>query len=483
MIEKNLTMLTDFYEFTMAHGYFEKGLGDRRAYFDMFFRRVPDGGGYAIMAGVEQLIDYLKNLHFTEEDLSYLKERNCFSDEFLDYLRHFQFQCDVWAVPEGTPVFPGEPLVTVAGPMIQAQFVETMVLLTINHQTLIATKANRIARAAEGRTVLEFGSRRAQGYDGAIYGARAAYIGGCRGTACVLADRDYHIPAGGTMAHSWVQTFDSEYEAFRAYAEIYPQNCVFLVDTFNVLKSGVPNAIRVAKEMKEKTGLSPKGIRLDSGDIAYLSIQAREMLDAAGFPNMQIMASNSLDEFLVRDLVRQGAKIDSFGIGERLITSRSEPVFGGVYKLTAVEDVDGRIIPKIKLSENVEKITTPHFKRVYRFFDNITGKAMGDVIAIHDEVIDPAKPYTLFDPIHTWKKRTVTHYTIRSLQAQLFRAGQCIYDSPDIHTIQRYCASQVETLWEQIKRFENPQTYFVDLSQRLWNCKQELLETCRGNEA
>lgn len=483
MIEKNLTMLTDFYEFTMAHGYFKKGIGDRRAYFDMFFRRVPDGGGYAIMAGVEQLIAYFKNLHFTEEDLSYLRERNCFSEAFLDYLRHFQFQCDVWAVPEGTPVFPGEPLVTIAGPMIQAQFVETMVLLTINHQTLIATKANRITRAAKGRTVLEFGSRRAQGYDGAIYGARAAYIGGCQGTACVLADRDYHIPAGGTMAHSWVQMFDSEYEAFRAYAEIYPQNCVFLVDTFNVLKSGIPNAIRVAREMKEKTGLSPKGIRLDSGDIAYLSIQAREMLDAVGFPDMQIMASNSLDEFLVRDLVQQGAKIDSFGIGERLITSRSEPVFGGVYKLTAVENANGNIIPKIKLSENVEKITTPHFKRVYRFFDNITGKALGDVIAIHDEVIDPSKPYTMFHPIHTWKKRTVTNYTIRSLQAPLFRAGQCVYNSPDIQTIQRYCASQVETLWEQIKRFENPQTYFVDLSQPLWDCKHELLETCRGNEA
>lgn len=483
MIEKNLTMLTDFYEFTMANGYFEKGMGDRRAYFDMFFRRVPDGGGYAIMAGVEQLIDYLKNLRFTEEDLAYLRERNCFSEAFLDYLRRFQFQCDVWAIPEGTPVFPGEPLVTVAGPTIQAQFVETMALLTINHQTLIATKANRIARAAEGRAVLEFGSRRAQGYDGAIYGARAAYIGGCQGTACVLADRDYHIPAGGTMAHSWVQMFDSEYEAFRAYAEIYPRNCVFLVDTFNVLKSGVPNAIRVAKEMKEKTGLSPKGIRLDSGDIAYLSIQAREMLDAAGFPDMQIMASNSLDEFLVRDLLRQGAKIDSFGIGERLITSRSEPVFGGVYKLTAVEDADGTIIPKIKLSENVEKITTPHFKRIYRFFDNGTGKAMGDVATIYDEVIDPAKPYTLFHPIHTWKKRIVTNYTIRSLQAQLFRAGRCVYNSPDIQTIQRYCASQVDTLWEQIKRFENPQTYFVDLSQPLWDCKQKLLESCRDCEA
>lgn len=479
MTEKNLTMLTDFYEFTMAHGYFEKGIGNRRAYFDMFFRRVPDQGGYAVMAGVEQLIRYFENLHFTEEDIAYLRGRNCFSEEFLNYLRHFQFACDVWAVPEGTPVFPGEPLITVAGPMIQAQFVETMVLLTINHQTLIATKASRITRAAKGRTVLEFGSRRAQGYDGAIYGARAAYIGGCHGTACALADRDYKIPAGGTMAHSWVQMFDSEYEAFRAYADIYPDNCVFLVDTYNVLKSGVPNAIRVAREMTEQKGIHPKGIRLDSGDIAYLSIRAREMLDAAGFPDMQIMASNSLDEFLVRDLLQQGAKIDSFGIGERLITSRSEPVFGGVYKLTAVEDENGEIMPKIKVSENVEKITTPHFKQVYRLFDNATGKAIGDVITIYNETIDASKPYTLFHPIHTWKQKVVTNYTARPLRVQLFRAGKCVYQSPDIDIIRKYCLSEMDTLWDQIKRFENPQLYFVDLSRELWECKHALLEACR----
>lgn len=479
MTDKNLTMLTDFYEFTMAHGYFEKGIADRRAYFDMFFRRVPDGGGYAIMAGVEQLIDYFKNLHFTEEDIKYLRGRGCFSEAFLHYLRHFKFQCDVWAVPEGTPVFPGEPLVTVAGPMIQAQFVETMVLLTINHQTLIATKANRITRAAQGRTVLEFGSRRAQGYDGAIYGARAAYIGGCQGTACVLADRDFKIPAGGTMAHSWVQMFDSEYEAFKAYADIYPDNCIFLVDTYNVLKSGVPNALRVAREMVEEKGIRPRGIRLDSGDIAYLSIEARKMLDEAGFPDMQIMASNSLDEYLVRDLLVQGACVDSFGIGERLITSKSEPVFGGVYKLAAVENAEGEIIPKIKVSENVEKITTPHFKQVYRLFDNKTGKALGDVLTIHDEVIDSNQPYTLFHPIHTWKKRVVTDYTVRPLRVQLFKEGRCVYTNPSINDIREYCLSEVDTLWEQIKRFENPQTYFVDLSQKLWDCKHALLEACR----
>ncbi len=476
--ERNLTMLTDFYEFTMANGYFERGMGDRRAYFDMFFRRVPDGGGYAVMAGVEQLIDYFSNLHFTDADIEYLRERTCFSEGFLDYLANFKFACDVWAVPEGTPVFPGEPLVTVAGPMIQAQFVETMILLTINHQTLVATKANRITRAAEGRVVLEFGSRRAQGYDGAILGARAAYIGGCHGTACVISDRDYHIPAGGTMAHSWVQMFDSEYEAFRAYADIYPDNCVFLVDTYNVLKSGVPNAIKVAKEMAAQ-GIRPKGIRLDSGDIAYLSIKAREMLDAAGFPDMQIMASNSLDEHLVRDLINQGARIDSFGIGERLITSKSEPVFGGVYKLVAVDDVNGKIIPKIKVSENVEKITTPHFKKIYRLYDNETGKALGDVLTLHDEVIDESKPYTLFHPTYTWKKKVVTNFTARPLQVQLFDKGELVYQSPDIETIRQYCVDQLQTLWPQTLRFENPQTYYVDFSTRLWKVRHDLLEHCR----
>ncbi len=478
MTEKNLTMLTDFYEFTMANGYLEKGIGDRTAYFDMFFRRVPDDGGYAVMAGTQQLLEYFSNLHFTPEDIAYLRERHCFSEAFLAYLKDFQFACDVWAVPEGTPIFPGEPIVTVAGPMIQAQFVETMVLLTVNHQTLIATKASRITRAAQGRTVLEFGSRRAQGYDSAVYGARAAYIGGCHGTACVMADRDFSIPAGGTMAHAWVQMFDSEFEAFRAYAEIYPTNCVFLVDTYNVLKSGVPNAIRVANEVLAPMGIRPRGIRLDSGDIAYLSIKAREMLDAAGYPDMQIMASNSLDEYLVRDLLVQGAKVDSFGIGERLITSRSEPVFGGVYKLAAVEDACGNLVPKIKVSENVEKITTPHFKKVWRLFDNETGKALGDVLCVHDETLDDSRPYTLFDPIHTWKKKTVTNYTAKELLVQLFDKGRQVYESPDIDCIRTYCAQQMETLWSQITRFENPQTYYVDLSAKLWEVKNHLLENC-----
>ena len=479
MTEKNLTMLTDFYEFTMANGYLEKGMGDRIAYFDMFFRRVPDDGGYAIMAGTEQLVQYFSSLRFTDEDIAYLRGRRCFSEAFLAYLKDFKFECDVWAVPEGTPIFPGEPIVTVAGPMIQAQFVETMILLTVNHQTLIATKASRISRAAQGRTVLEFGSRRAQGYDGAVYGARASYIGGCGGTACVMADRDFGIPAGGTMAHSWVQMFDSEFEAFKAYAEIYPDNCTFLVDTYNVLKSGVPNAIRVANEVLAPMGVRPKGIRLDSGDIAYLSVKARELLDAAGYPDMQIMASNSLDEYLVRDLLVQGAKIDSFGIGERLITSKSEPVFGGVYKLSAVENDEGELIPKIKVSENVEKITTPHFKKVWRLYDNETGKAIADVLCVHDEVIDETRPYTIFHPIHTWKKKTVTNFTAKPLLVRLFKKGRRVYKSPDVESIRAYCAEQMDTLWAQITRFENPQTYYVDLSSRLWKVKNDLLESCR----
>jgi len=476
MSVKNLTMLTDFYEFTMANGYFEKGVGDKIAYFDMFFRKVPDDGGYAIMAGVEQLIDYFKNLSFSDEDIEYLKSKNIFSDGFLEYLKNFEFLCDVWAVPEGTPIFPGEPIITVRGPMIQAQFVETMILLTINHQSLIATKANRIVRAAEGRAILEFGSRRAQGYDGAILGARAAYIGGCAGTACAIADRDFSVPAAGTMAHSWVQSFDSEYDAFLAYAQVYPENCVFLVDTYNVLKSGIPNVIKVANDYLLPRGFRPKGIRLDSGDMAYLSKMARAMLDDAGFEDVNIVASNSLDEFLVRDLIMQGARIDTFGIGERLITSKSEPVFGGVYKLAAIEGEGGEIIPKIKVSENVEKITTPHFKQVYRLSNRDTGKAIADVITLADEVIDESAPYTIFDPVYTWKKKTLSNFTARPLLKQIFKAGKCIYESPSVKDLQTYCLKQVDLLWNEVTRLENPHRYYVDLSQKLWDIKTELLK-------
>ncbi|MGI6336285.1 MAG: nicotinate phosphoribosyltransferase [Eubacteriales bacterium] len=470
----NYTMLTDFYELTMANGYFEHGIGDREACFDMFFRSVPDGGGFAIMAGVEQMITYLQNLRFSDEDIAYLRGKGCFSEAFLDYLAHFRFACDVWAIPEGTPIFPSEPIVTVRGPILQAQFVETMILLTINHQSLIATKACRICRAAGKSVVMEFGSRRAQGYDGAVLGARASYIGGCAATANAMADRDYGIPAAGTMAHSWVMTFDSEYEAFKAYAETYPGACTLLVDTYSVLKSGMPNAIRCFKEVLVPMGYRPQGVRIDSGDIAYLSKKMREMLDRAGFPDCKIVASNALDEFIIKDLMTQGAPIDSFGVGERLITSRSEPVFGGVYKLSGIER-DGVMQPKLKISENVGKITNPAFKTVWRLYDRASGRAIADVITLFDEVIDDTKPYLIFDPEHTWKRKLVTDFTARRLPVQLFRKGELVYRSPDIHAIRDYCAAQIETLWDEVLRFENPHIYYVDLSKKLWDIKQELL--------
>ena len=406
MNDRNLTLLTDFYELTMGNGYLENGLADTVCCFDLYFRKVPDNGGFAVMCGLEQAINYIKKLSFTDEDIAYLRDKKIFSEKFLDYLRNFKFSCDVWAIPEGTPVFPNEPLVIVKGPAIQAQLMETMLLLCINHQCLIATKAARIVKAADGRAVMEFGSRRAQGSDGAIYGARAAYIGGCAGTACTISDKEMGTPALGTMAHSWVQMFDSELDAFRAYAKCYPDACLLLVDTYNVLKSGIPNAIKVFNELRAE-GHEPAGIRIDSGDITYLSRKARKMLDDAGFPNAKICISNSLDEYIIEDILRQGACIDSFGVGERLITSRSEPVFGGVYKLTAVEK-DGQIIPKIKLSENVTKITTPDFKELWRFYDKTTGKAIADLITCYGEEVDDTKPYTIFDPEHPYKKKTVT---------------------------------------------------------------------------
>ena len=466
----NLTMLTDFYEITMANGYFETGMADNIAYFDMFFRRVPDGGGYAIMAGVEQVIEYLKNLKFTEEDIEFLRKKNLFCDEFLDYLANFKFTCDVWAVPEGTPIFPHEPILTVRGPVIQAQFIETMILLTINHQSLIATKASRIARAAMGRPVMEFGTRRAHGGDAAIYGARAAYIGGCAATACTIADRDFGIKSTGTMAHSWVQMFPDEYSAFKKYAEIYPENCTLLVDTYNVLKSGVPNAIKVFKELKP----AKMGIRIDSGDVAYLTKKARVMLDEAGLTDCQIVVSNSLDEYIIRDVIMEGACIDSFGVGERLITAKSQPVFGGVYKLVALE-TDGVTVPKIKISENIEKITNPGFKNLFRLYDKDTGKARGDVITLAQETVPEQEEYEIFDPNAVWKRTTVTNYYVRDLHVQLFDKGECVYESPSVDEIREYCQQQLETLWSETLRFENPQTYYVDLSQRLWDMKNNLL--------
>ncbi len=474
-INHNLTMLTDFYEITMANGYFTNGFEDKITYFDMFFRKIPDGGGFAIMCGVEQLVEYLERLRFTDEDIEFLRSKKIFDEGFLSYLQNFKFSCDVWAVPEGTPIFPGEPIITVRGPVIQAQFIETMVLLCINHQSLIATKANRISRAANGRAVMEFGSRRAQGFDGAVYGARAAYVGGCCGTACTICDQKFHVPALGTMAHSWVQLFDSELEAFRAYAKEYPSNCTLLVDTYNVLKSGIPNAIKVFNEVIVPQGYRPAGIRIDSGDITYLSRKARKMLDEAGFEDCKICASNSLDEYIIRDMLIQGAKVDSFGVGERLITSSSEPVFGGVYKLVGVEKEDGSITPKIKISENVSKITTPCFKDLWRLFDRETGKAIADVITLHGETIDDSKPYEIFDPEHIWKRKWVENFRAVNLREQLFRSGQNISKQRDLQEIKDYCAKQVDTLWEEVTRFENPHEYYVDLSQNLWDIKNHLI--------
>ena len=473
----NLTMLCDFYELTMGAGYFANGYTDRITYFDLFFRRCPDGGGFAIAAGLEQIVQYIQELHFDPEDIAYLRERKCFNEDFLNYLANFKFTGDIWAVPEGTPIFPREPIITVRAPAIQAQLVETYLLLCVNHQSLIATKANRVVRAAEGRTVLEFGSRRAQGADAAILGARAAYIGGCHGTACTISDQLYGVHAGGTMAHAWVQMFDSEYEAFKAYVKMFPNNATLLVDTYNTLKSGVPNAIRAFNEVLKPMGITKCGIRLDSGDLAYLTRKARKMLDEAGWTDCKISVSNSLDEYIIRDLLRQGAQIDMFGVGERLITAKSEPVFGGVYKLAAIEEPDGTVVPKIKISENVEKITNPHHKKLYRFYAKDTGKAIADYLTVYDEVVDDSKDMTIFDPDATWKTKKVYNFTARELQVPVFKSGKLVYKLPSLEEIRAYCLAQVDTLWDEVKRFDNPQTYYVDLSQKLWDIKYDLLKS------
>ena len=475
MNERNLSLLCDYYELTMSNGYFKKGMADRIAYFDVFFRTVPDGGGFAVAAGLEQVVDYINNLHFSDDDIDYLRSKGIFDEAFLEYLSDFHFTGDIYAMPEGTPVFPGEPILTVKAPVIEAQLIETYLLLAINHQSLVATKANRIVRAANGRAVLEFGSRRAQGADGAVIGARAAYIGGCKGTACTLTDKLYGVPASGTMAHSWVQMFDTEYEAFKTYCELYPQNATLLVDTYNTLKSGVPNAIRTFKEVLLPKGITNFGIRLDSGDISYLSKKARKMLDEAGLEQCKIVASNSLDEHLICDLMIQGAKIDVFGGGQRLITSSSTPVFGGVYKLVAVENEDGEIIPKIKVSENVSKITNPHFKKVYRYYDNESKKAIADELCVYDETVNENEPRTIFDPNAVWKAKTLTDFTARELLVPIFKEGKCVYDLPKLDEIQSYCKEQIDLLWDEVKRFENPHTYYVDLSGKLWKIKQKLL--------
>ena len=480
MDNRNLTMLIDLYEMTMANGIMDSDLRDTVTYFDMFFRRVPDDGGYAIMAGIEQLIEYFNNLHFDEDDIAYLEGLNLFSSDFINYLRDFKFTCDVWAVPEGTPIFPREPIVTVKGPAMQAMMVETMLLLTVNHQSLIATKTNRIVRAANGRPVMEFGARRAQGADGAYYGARAAIIGGCVGTSDVKTAKDFGVAASGTMAHSWVQLFDDEYTAFKTYAEKYPTSCLLLVDTYNVLKSGIPNAIRVFDEVLKPLGCRPLGIRIDSGDITYLSKKVREMLDNAGYPDCKICVSNSLDEHLIRDMIFQGAKVDSYGVGERLITASSEAVFGGVYKLAAVQKGD-TVIPKIKISENTAKITLPGIKIPWRLFDKKTGKAIADVITLAGEKIDDTKPYEIFDPEHTWKRKTVTDFVAVKLQVKIMENGKQVYTSPSVTEISKYRANCVENLWEEVKRFEKPHTYYVDLSKDLWDLREEMLSKLSKN--
>ena len=472
----NLTMLCDFYELTMSNGYFKNGYKDRICYFDVFYRQCPDGGGFAIAAGLEQIVHYVQDLHFSQEDIEYLRARGIFDEEFLNYLSDFKFTGDNWAVPEGTPIFPKEPIMTVRAPAIQAQLIETYILLCINHQSLIATKANRVVRAAQGRTVLELGSRRAQGADAAILGARAAYIGGCHGTACTISDQLFGVKAGGTMAHAWVQMFDTEYDAFKTYCEIYPENPTLLVDTYNTLKSGIPNAIRVFNEVLKPKGLTKCGIRLDSGDMTYLSKKARQMLDEAGWTECKISVSNSLDEHIIQDILRQGAQIDVFGVGERLITAKSEPVFGGVYKLVAVEKEGGVVEPKIKISENVGKITNPHYKKLYRFFGNDTGKAIADYLCVYDETVDDSKDLEIFDPEATWKTKTVYNFTAKELQVPIFKDGELVYELPSLEQIRTYCLQQVDSLWDEVKRFDNPHNYYVDLSQKLWDIKYGLLK-------
>lgn len=474
--ELNLTMIMDLYELTMSNGIFTSEMRDTVTYFDMFFRRVPDDGGYAIMAGLEQLIEYMNNLRFSDDDIKYLESLKLFSPEFIDYLRGFKFTCDVWAMPEGTVIFPHEPIVTVRGPAMQALMLETMLLLTVNHQSLIATKANRIVRAADGRPVMEFGARRAHGYGAAYYGARAAIIGGCTGTSCLLTAKDFGVPASGTMAHSWVQLFSDEYTAFKTYAEKYPDSCMLLVDTYNVLKSGIPNAIKVFDDVLKPLGKRPLGIRIDSGDITYITKRARKMLDEAGYEDCKICISNSLDEYLIRDMIFQGAKVDSFGVGERLITASSEAVFGGVYKLSAVEK-NGEIIPKIKISENAAKITLPGVKIPWRLYDRETGKAIADVITLGNEKIASDEPYEIFDPDHTWKRKVVTDFVAKKLQTKIFEKGKQVYTSPSVKEISKYRAEQVGSLWDEVTRFENPHTYYVDLSEDLWELRHNLLNS------
>lgn len=477
-LDKNCFLMTELYELTTANGLYMSGKADEIAYFDLFFRKVPDKGGFAIFSGLSRIVELIKNIKFSESDLEYLSSLG-FCDGFVDYLRGFKFECDIWSVPEGTPVFPNEPVIKVRGPIIQAQLIETLLLVCMNYQSLIATKANRLVRAAKGTAVAEFGTRRSIGYDSAFYGSRAAYIGGCVGTSGVVQGKEFGIPTMNAMIHSWVQMFDSEYEAFCEYARQYPDDCSLVVDTYDTIRSGVPNAIKAFDDVLKPMGKRPLSIRIDSGDITYLSKKARKMLDEAGYPDCSITASNSLDEYIINDMLLQGAKVDCFVVGERLINSASSPIFSGVYKLAAVEK-NGELVPKINLSENVSKITTPHSKMLYRLFDCDTGKAIADVLTLDNEKIDEGKPYTLFDPDFTWKRKEVDNFVARKMLVPVFKAGECIYSEPSVDEIRDYCAEQIDNLWEEVKRFENPHTYYVDLSEELWRVRKDLIEEYKG---
>ena len=477
-MNRKLSLLMDFYELTMANGYYRDHKHEQRAVFDVFFRSVPDDGGYAIFAGLEQVIEYMNTLTFSEDEVEFLRKKKIFTEPFLNYLRHFKFSCDVYAVKEGTPIFPHEPILIVYGPIIECQLIETMILLTLNHQSLIATKASRIVHAAQGRAVLEFGARRAHGYDASIYGARAAYIAGAVGSSNTYVDYMFNIPALGTMAHSYIQSYETEYEAFLSYAETYPNNTILLIDTYNTLKQGLPNAIKIHKEYLEPRGFRLKGIRLDSGDLTYLTKEARRILNEAGLEDVKITVSNSLDEYLIKELIHQGAQIDAFGVGERLVTARSEAVFGGVFKLSAIE-VNGELVPKIKISENVQKTTIPGFKQVWRFY-NQDGMAEADVMTLADEVIDPSLPYHLFDPNYPWKSKTIENFKAVPLLIPIFKKGELVYQLPTLTEIRKYAKSEHEKLWPEVLRLEKPHTYYVDLSQELWDLQQSLIKKYRS---
>lgn len=475
MDKENYSLLCDFYELTMANGYFENKMKDTICYFDVFFRTIPDQGGYAIFAGLETIVEYIENLKFSEEDIIFLRSKNIFKEEFLQYLKEFKFTGDIYSVKEGEIIFPMEPIITVKAKTIEAQLLETYFLVVFNHQSLIATKTSKIVRAARGKAVVEFGARRAHGESASLVGARSAYIGGVVGTSNTLAGKKYNIPVSGTMAHSWVQMFDSEYEAFKVYCEIYPETATLLIDTYNVLKSGIPNTIKVVKEVLWPKGIKKCAVRIDSGDITYLTRKSRQLLDEAGLQDCKIVISNSLDEKIIKDLILQGACIDSFGVGERLITAKSDPVFGGVYKLCATEH-NNVIIPKIKVSENEAKITNPGFKKTYRIYCNQTKMALADLICLYDETINTNEELEIFDPEFTWKRKIISNYFVKELQIPIFIAGKRVYNLPTIEEIKKYCHDSLESFWDEVRRSTNPHKYYVDLSQKLWDMKQNMLK-------